>query len=77
MDIASATTTDLATATGDEVHITGTTTIVSFGILPAGTVITTIFEGALLLTYNATSLIIPGSVNMTTGAGDSAIWRSE
>lgn len=34
------------------------------------------FSGALILTYNATSLILPGSANITTAAGDTAILES-
>lgn len=76
-NIASATTTDLSTATGDYVHITGTTTITGFGTLNAGIQRTVIFDGALILTHNATSLILPGAANITTAANDSAIFRSE
>ena len=64
--IASATTTDLSTATGNVAHITGTTTITALGTLPAGTQMITIFDGALILTYNATSLILPSLANITT-----------
>lgn len=58
-NIASATTTNLATATGNEVHITGTTTITGLGTVTAGTAIDVIFDGILTLTHNATSLILP------------------
>lgn len=67
-NIASATTTNLSTATGDEVHITGTTTITSFGVMPAGIEMCLIFDGALTLTHNATSLILSGGANITTAA---------
>ena len=76
-DIASAATTDLSTATGNLVHITGTTTITSFGTITAGTTIKVIFDGILTLTHNATSLILPGSANIITGSGDSALLVSE
>lgn len=69
-DIASASTTDLSTAIGDFVDVTGTTTITAFGTLTAGIVRTIRFTGALTLTYNATSLILPGGVNITTANGD-------
>lgn len=75
-DIASATTTDLSTATGDFVDVTGTTTITGLGTAPAGYPVTVRFTGALLLTYNATSLILPGSASITTANGDTAIFRS-
>lgn len=75
-DIASATTTDIGAATGNYVDITGTTTITGLGTVAAGVERTVRFTGALTLTYNATSLILPGAVNITTVAGDAAIFRS-
>jgi hypothetical protein len=75
-DIASAATTDLSAATGDFVNITGTTTITSFGTAAAGVERTLRFTGALTLTHNATSLILPTSANITTAAGDTARFRS-
>ena len=76
-DIASATTTDLATATGNVVDITGTTTITGLGTVAAGQVYVLQFDGALTLTHNATSLILPGAANITTAAGDIAVMVSE
>ena len=69
--IVSAATTTVGTAgLGNSIHITGTTTITSFGTATtAGTTRTLIFDGALTLTHNATSLICPGGVNITTIAG--------
>lgn len=75
-DIASATTTDLSTATGNCVDITGTTTITALGTQQAGTVMYLRFIGVLTLTYNATSLILPSSANITTAAGDTATFES-
>jgi hypothetical protein len=75
-DIASATTTDLSTATGDFVDVTGTTTITGLGTLAAGREITVRFTGILTLTHNGTSLILPGAANITTASGDTAIFRS-
>lgn len=75
--IASATTTDLSTATGNYVEITGTTTITGFGTVSAGSVRILRFSGALTLTHNATSLILPGGANITTAAGDVAVFVSE
>jgi hypothetical protein len=75
-DIASAATTNLGTATGEFVDVTGTTTITSFGTIAAGIVRTVRFTGALTLTHNATSLILPGGANITTAANDTAIFRS-
>ena len=69
-DVASATTTDLGAATTDYVRITGTTTITGFGTVAAGVRRVCRMEGAVLLTYNATSLILPGAANITTAAND-------
>lgn len=76
-NVASATTTDLSTATGRYVHITGTTTITGLGTATAGIVRILTFDGALTLTHNATSLILPGGANITTAAGDVAVMVSE
>jgi len=65
-NIASAGTTNLATLTGNFAHVTGTTTINSFGTVTAGTEITLVFDGVLILTHNATSLILPTGNNITT-----------
>jgi hypothetical protein len=71
VDLASATTTDLSTV-GANVRITGTTTITGFGTAPSGTTRKLRFAGALTLTHNATSLILPGAANIITVAGDTA-----
>lgn len=75
--LASAGTTDLGSVPGRYVNITGTTTITAFGTIKAGTVKYVKFAGALTLTHNASSLILPGSANITTVAGDTAIFASE
>lgn len=77
-DVASATTTTIWVTDGNYIHITGTTTITSFGTAPqAGATRTLVFDGALTLTHNATSLILPTGANITTAAGDVAIVRAE
>lgn len=76
-DIASATTTDIGAATGNFVHITGTTTITGLGTIAAGAIRVVRFAGVLTLTHNATSLILPTGANITTAAGDTAIFVSE
>lgn len=76
-DIASATTTDLGAVAGLMHDITGTTTITGFGTVSAGIWKIIKFEGALTLTHNATSLILPGAANITTADGDVAIVMSE
>lgn len=69
--IASASTTDLGSVPSGNVIVTGTTTITSFGLTAAvGTVKRVRFSGVLTLTHNASSLIIPGSANVTTALND-------
>lgn len=68
--VASASTTDIGAASSDKVSITGTTTITSFGTVAAGVHRLGRFTGALTLTHNATSLILPGGASLTTAAGD-------
>jgi hypothetical protein len=75
-DIASAATTDLAAATGMVNRITGTATIASFGTAAAGVLRVLHFAGAAVLTFNATSMQLPGGANITTAAGDMAIFVS-
>jgi len=76
-DIASAATTDLGAVEGLMHDITGTTGISSFGTVRAGILKVIKFEGALTLTHNATSLILPGGANITTANGDVALVISE
>jgi len=77
VSLASATTTDLGAQTSNFVTVTGTTTITSFGTASAGVLRYVRFSGALTLTYNATSLILPTSASITTAAGDVALFVSE
>jgi len=74
-DIASAGTVNLTTATGNYVHITGTTTITAI-TLAQGAERTVVFDGALTLT-NGASLLLPTAANITTAAGDTAVFRGE
>lgn len=76
-DIARAATTSIANATGNFVHLTGTTTITSFGSGTAGQTVYIRFAGAGTLTHNATSLILPGAANITTAANDCCVAVSE
>lgn len=75
--IASASTTNVGAATADYLNVTGTTTITAFDTIAAGVERTIVFDGALTLTHNATRLILPTGANITTVAGDTAIFRSE
>ena len=76
--IASAATTAIgAPGTALYTKITGATAITSFGTVAAGTLRILEFEGALTLTHNATSLILPGAANITTATGDVMLAISE
>jgi len=75
-DIASATTTNLTTATGNGVHITGTTAITAV-TLGSGMWRAVIFDGILTLTHHATNNNLPGAANITTAAGDRALYWAD
>lgn len=74
-DIASASTVNLTTATGNYVNVTGTTAITAI-TLAQGAERTVKFAGALTLT-NGASLLLPSGANITTAAGDVAKFRGE
>ena len=74
--IASASTTDLGTKDSTFLTVSGTTTITALGTVSAGIYKFIIFSGALTLTHNGTSLILPGAANITTVAGDTALFLS-
>lgn len=74
-DIASASTVDLSAATGDYVDITGTTSITGLGTVSAGMRFILQFDDALTLTHSA-NLVLPGAANITTAAGDHAVFES-
>ncbi len=73
--IASAATINLNTSTGNRVHITGTTTITAVTLTRGPR--TVIFDGILTLTHHATNNNLPGAANITTAAGDRAIYESD
>lgn len=70
--IASASTVNIGAATANTINISGTVTITSLGTIAAGATRRLVFQGALTLTHNAASLILPGAANITTAAGDVA-----
>lgn len=73
--VASATTTDIGTAGVNNIIISGTTPITSLGSTATldSPIYYITFSGALLLTHNASSLILPGIANITTAANDSCV----
>jgi hypothetical protein len=76
VSLASAATCDIGSAATTKVQITGTTTITSFGAVASALRLIR-FSGALTLTHNATSLVLPGAANITTAAGDCALATSD
>lgn len=74
--IASAATVDIGAAASNIINVTGTTTITSFGTIAAGAVRIVNFSGSLILTYNATSLILPGGTSIATAANDVGVFQS-
>lgn len=74
--IASASSVAIGAAVSNSVIITGTTTITSFDTVTAGVHRYVEFSGILTLTHNGTSLILPGAANITTAAGDTAVFES-
>ncbi|MGD9538561.1 MAG: hypothetical protein AB7P52_11595 [Alphaproteobacteria bacterium] len=76
VDLASAATCNIGAAASNNVRITGSTTITSFGTAASGVRRILRFAGALTLTHNATSLILPGNTNLATAANDTATFVS-
>lgn len=73
-NVASAGTTALGE--GGFFHITGTTGItdIDFSVATDGRRAWVVFDGILTLTHNATTLQLPGGANITTAAGDRALF---
>ncbi len=72
-DIPAAATTDLGAATGRVISITGSGgPITALGTTSAGAVRKCRFTGTPTLTYNVTSLILPGNANIVVAVGDCA-----
>jgi uncharacterized cupin superfamily protein len=61
-------------ADGNFFNITGTTAITSIQSEGVGTMVVLRFAGALTLTHDATNLVLPGSADITTAAGDIAVF---
>ena len=78
-DVASASDCNIWTTDGNTVHITGTTTITDWGTAPqAGATKMVIFDGAVPLTYDATTnKLNTNGANYTTVAGDRALVYAE
>lgn len=75
VDVPSATTCDIGAALSPKVQITGAVTITSLGIVP-NCLRFVRFGSTPTLTYNATSLILPGNANIVAAPNDTAIFKS-
>ena len=71
-DISSATSLTLG-KDGNLFDVTGTTTITTIGTQGIGSIVILQFDGALTFTHHSTNLILPGSANIITAAGDIAV----
>lgn len=67
--VVAAATVNLDSATGNDFHMTGNTPITAFTIA-AGQLLKVIVDGTPLITYNATSLKVPGLANIQCAVGD-------
>ena len=74
--VASASTVNIGAAAANDIAITGTTSIVAFDTVASGIERQVTFAGILTLT-NSTGLILPGTTNITTAAGDTAHFTSK
>lgn len=74
--IASATTTDLTGATSPKILISGTTPITAFTVKNHSLYFLR-FAAALTLTYNATTMLLPGQANIVTQPGDCALMSTD
>lgn len=79
ISLAAASVVDLASATGNFLHITvtGNPEITSFGNCPAGARFVLVFDGVCKIKHNATSLIIPGGGDKITAVNDTCMVISE
>lgn len=61
---------------GGYFHVTGTTTIndIDWNTAKNGRSVIVVFDGILTITYNATTLKLPGAASITTAAGDTAMF---
>jgi hypothetical protein len=74
--IVSSATTSIGALASSLVSISGTIAITSFGSADAGVIRFVKFTSSIVLTHNGTSLMLPDSENITTEAGDKAVFVS-
>lgn len=71
--VVAASTTNLSTSASQNQTVSGSTTITAFGSLAAGVLRNLVFTGSPLITYNASSLITPTTLDIQCKPGDSAM----
>lgn len=76
-DIASASTLSLPATGGGVFNVTGTTGVTGISSAQGGRTVRFKFASSLTITHNATTLILPGGVSITTRAGDIAEFTNE
>ncbi|MDD4986798.1 MAG: hypothetical protein PHQ43_13680 [Dehalococcoidales bacterium] len=75
-NIADSATPAIGAAAGNVLDLDGTTTITAFDTVQAGTTRFVRFTGARTITYNGTSMILPGARDIVTEANDRATFIS-
>ncbi len=70
--LASTATVNIGAAAANTINISGTIAITAFDAAAEGATRRLVFQGALTLTHNTTTLILPGAANIATTAGDVA-----
>lgn len=76
-DIASSSTLSLPATGGHHFNVTGTTGVTAISSGQGGRTVKFKFASSLTMTHNATTLILPGGVSITTRAGDIAEFTNE
>jgi microcystin-dependent protein len=77
-DVASASAPDIWAATTNYVNITGTTTITDFADADfSGQTKLVRFDDVLTLTHGASAIVLPGSADIVTAAGDHALFVAQ
>lgn len=74
--LASNATVAIGAAQSLNIAITGNSTITAFDTVDEGVARWVSFSGALKLTHNASTLALPGAADITTAAGDTALFKS-
>jgi hypothetical protein len=74
--LASAASVAIGAANSNIINLTGTASVTSFDTIAAGAEREITHQGVQVLTYNATSMLMPGAASITTANNDVSVWRS-